>query len=136
MAEEAITEQDLRRVVDHFYMRVRADPQLGPIFNGAIGDWDRHLNKLWAFWSSVMLTSGRYKGQPMAAHFAHADAMTPEAFAHWLILWRETTNELLAPEQAAAMQEKAERIAQSLTMGIAFQRHSGLSPSDRLNAVR
>ena len=50
---------------------------LGPIFNNAIADWPEHLEKLTAFWSSVMLTSGRYKGNPMAAHLKHREAIRP-----------------------------------------------------------
>jgi hemoglobin len=119
-APSGITEEALGRLVGRFYERVRADSLLGPVFDGAIGDWPGHLDKLQAFWSSVVLTSGRYKGRPMAAHLRHADAVTPERFQRWLGLWRETAAELLAPEAAAAIQEKAERIAQSLQLGIAL----------------
>lgn len=54
-----IREEELTPLVEEFYARVRADPALGPIFNDAIDDWPEHLGKLTAFWSSVMLTSGR-----------------------------------------------------------------------------
>jgi len=84
MTSTTLTEDDLERVVHAFYERVRADALLGPIFNGAIHDWPEHLANLAAFWSSVMLTSGRYKGQPMVAHARHAAAITPEAFARLL----------------------------------------------------
>ncbi len=131
MPNTSLQEDDLRRVVDAFYAKVRMDSELGPIFNGAIGDWPAHLEKLSAFWSSVMLTSGRYKGQPMVAHVRHADAMTPAAFARWLSLWHETTSEMLSPEQAIAMQEKADRIAESLSLGIRFQPGRGLTAPSR-----
>ena len=59
----------IRRLVDAFYVKVRADPELAPIFDRAIpGDWGPHLTKMYAFWSSMMLTSGRYKGNPVAIH--------------------------------------------------------------------
>ena len=122
MTPEPITEDDIARLVPAFYRRVRADEVLGPIFNGAIGDWPHHLAKLQAFWSSVMLTSGRYKGQPMVAHLRHVHYMTPENFTRWLELWRQTTDELLGPRAAAAFQEKASRIAQSLRLGVQFHR--------------
>jgi hemoglobin len=117
-----ITDADFRRVVDAFYARVRDDALLGPIFNGAIDDWPDHLDKLEAFWSSVMTASGRYKGQPMPAHVRHADRLTPQAFERWLALWRATTSELLAPAAAAAMQDKASRIAESLSLGVEWHR--------------
>ena len=121
-AKSAITEEALGRLVGRFYARVRRDPLIGPVFNGAIDDWDEHLVKLQAFWSSVMLTSGRYKGRPLPAHVRHADAIRPESFERWLALWAATTAELLEPDAAAAMQDKAARIAESLQLGIAFAR--------------
>jgi hemoglobin len=121
-----LSEDDLHRLVQTFYGRIRQDALLGPIFNGAIDDWDHHLGKLQAFWSSVMLGSGRYKGQPMAVHLRQEAHMTPEAFARWLQLWNETTADLLDPLAARALQEKAARIAESLTLGIAFAKDRGI----------
>jgi hypothetical protein len=69
MSTDQITEQAIRRLVDGFYLKVRANPDLGPIFARAIpGDWEAHLATMRNFWSSVMLTSGRYKGNPVAVH--------------------------------------------------------------------
>ncbi len=120
-----ITEDSLKLLVDTFYARVRQDDLIGPVFNRAIDDWPDHLDRLQAFWSSVMLTSGRYKGRPLPAHIKHGDAISPAGFERWLGLWRETTEELLDAESAAAMQEKAERIAESLMLGIQFHRGGG-----------
>jgi hypothetical protein len=67
MKIDHISEDGIRRLVDEFYARVRADTELAPIFNRAIpGDWGLHLATMRDFWSSVMLTSGRYKGNPVA----------------------------------------------------------------------
>lgn len=117
-----ITEDDIARLVPAFYERVRADPALGPIFGQAIDDWPLHLEKLKAFWSSVMLGTGRYKGQPMVAHVGQEPHMSAENFARWLALWRETSAEILSPQAAAAVQERADRIAESLQLGIQFHR--------------
>jgi hemoglobin len=114
-------EQLLRPLVDRFYARVRADPDLGPLFDGAVADWDDHRDRLVAFWSSIMLTSGRYKGDPMAAHLPHRAAMSPALFHRWLALWRQTTGEVLPPALAALMQAKAERIAASLARALGRQ---------------
>lgn len=122
MTRTPITEQDIARLVPHFYSRIRADAALGPIFNDAIGDWPSHLEKLQAFWSSVVLSSGRYKGQPMMAHLRHGQHMTPANFARWLDLWALTAHELLGAEAAAVFQEKATRIAESLQLGVQYQR--------------
>lgn len=116
-----IDEAGLARVVDAFYTRIRADAELGPIFNQAIDDWPGHLAKLTAFWSSVMLTSGRYKGQPVPAHLKHKDRITPALFDRWLGLWKQTTEELMAPNAALALQSKASRIAESLKLAMFFR---------------
>ncbi len=116
-----LDDDGLRILVDRFYDRVRADTELGPIFNDAIHDWPEHLDKLTAFWSSVMLTSGRYKGQPVPAHVKHKSRITPALFDRWLALWARTTNELMAPDAAAALQDRANRIAQSLQLAMFFR---------------
>ena len=116
-----IDEPGLERLVHAFYARVREDAELGPIFNAAIADWPEHLGKLTAFWSSVMLTSGRYKGQPVPAHLKHRDRITPALFARWLALWGETARELMSPGAAAALEAKAARIAESLQFALFFR---------------
>jgi hemoglobin len=120
-AIDGIDEAGLEKLVERFYARVRADEELGPIFNAAIDDWPEHLGKLTAFWSSVMLTSGRYKGQPVPAHQKHGDRITPELFDRWLGLWKITTDDLMTPDAAAALQAKAARIAESLQLALFFR---------------
>jgi hemoglobin len=58
----------------------------------------------------------------MPAHIRHETALSKEAFARWLAIWRETTDELLAPAVARAFQDKAARIAESLQLGMQFHR--------------
>jgi hemoglobin len=125
---ETISEPAIAALVGRFYGKARYDPLIGPVFGVAVQDWDEHLRKLCDFWSSVMLTSGRYKGNPMAAHLKHP--IEPVFFERWLTLWQETAGELFAPELAACFGEKAERIAASLKL--AAPDHSALLP--RLSA--
>ncbi|OHT19378.1 group III truncated hemoglobin [Edaphosphingomonas haloaromaticamans] len=121
MAALEMDDEGLKALVDAFYARVRADGALGPIFNDAIADWPEHLDKLAAFWSSVMLTSGRYKGQPVPAHMKHKDRIAPALFGRWLELWAQTTEELMTPGAAVALQDRAARIAQSLQLAMFFR---------------
>lgn len=116
----------LPELITTFYGRVRQDPQLGPVFNDAIADWDHHLGLLVDFWSSVMLGSRSFNGNPMAAHLKHPDRIRPEMFERWLAIWGETTDERLSPPAAAAIQAKAARIGQSLSMALHYrpERHA------------
>jgi hemoglobin len=67
-SETGIDEVMIETLVRRFYERVRADAALGPIFSARIADWEPHLQRMCAFWSSVALMSGRYHGQPMQVH--------------------------------------------------------------------
>lgn len=122
-----ITEPMIRTLVVTFYDRVRADPLLGAIFNRVIDDWDAHLDKLCNFWSSVTLMTGRYKGTPMQAHAALPD-ITPAHFERWLALFQLTATRTCPPEAAAVFVDRANRIAESLQMGIAIHRGEGIVP--------
>lgn len=127
--QPAITEAQIAALIPRFYSRVRADPLIGPVFDGAIDDWPPHLEKLMAFWSSVMLTTGRYKGNPMMAHMKHLGAITPQMFDRWLSLWADVTSADLPQALAAALQDKAARIAQSLKLALYYR-------PERLSAAR
>jgi len=125
IANGQLDEDGLSRLVAAFYGRVRRDADLGPIFNDAISAWPSHLSKLTDFWHSVMLTSGRFKGNPMMKRLIHRARIRPEHFDRWLALWDEVTSELMAPEHAAALQEKAQRIGESLKLALYYRPENG-----------
>lgn len=120
MTKGPLTQAQLGELVPRFYARVRADDLIGPLFNSAVHDWQDHLDKLTRFWSSVMLRSGTYSGNPAAEHIKHAATITPEMFERWLALWKDVTDEVLPPEPAADLQRMAGRIAESLKSAIRF----------------
>jgi len=111
-----LTDEALAGVVNVFYARVRADEMLGVVFNTAIpdGHWPPHLVRMASFWSSIMLTSGRYHGNPIQAHVKHREVITPAMFGRWLELWEQTARERLAPADAEAIIFKAHRMARNL----------------------
>lgn len=114
---EEMSEALIVRVVHTFYGRVRQDALLGPIFESHVGHrWDEHLATLVDFWSSVALKSGRYRGNPQAAH---GPLPLAEAhFARWLALFETTVHELCAGGAAALFIDRAHRIADSLQIGM------------------
>jgi hemoglobin len=109
-------ETQIAVLVDRFYGKVRLDPQLGPVFNAAVHDWDEHKRTLVSFWSSVALRAGTYRGNPMAVH--RPQPIRAEHFVRWLELWRETTGEVLDEAGAKQMIEYADRIGRSLRLGL------------------
>jgi hemoglobin len=116
-----VTEAMIQALVRTFYGKAREDPLLGPIFEAAVEHWEQHLEKLCDFWSSVMLMSGRYHGTPMQAH-ARLSGLGDEHFVRWLQLFRDTAAAVCPPEAEALFVDRAERIAQSLRIGIAVAR--------------
>ena len=113
-----IDEAAVERLVRHFYGRIREDAFLGPIFEDAIGpDWEPHLRRLTDFWSSVVMMSGRYKGDPAAAHRA-LPPLTEAHFDRWLALFRESAREVSPPGTAPIFIDRAERIAASLARAV------------------
>lgn len=116
MQQTGLDEDILTRLVHRFYAKIRADHVLGPIFEARISDWAAHLDRMVAFWSSVALMTGRYHGAPVPAHLGLP--VEWQHFERWLTLFRETAAETCAPDGAAYVIERAERIARSLNMAI------------------
>jgi hemoglobin len=114
-----VTEEAIALLIDRFYAKVRQESVLGPVFEAAIlpEEWPEHLATMRRFWSSVMLASGRYSGNPMAVHRAVPNLERP-MFARWLALFEATAGELFAPDIAVQFTEKAQRIAFSLQMAL------------------
>jgi hemoglobin len=116
-----VSEDSIRRLVDAFYVKVRLDCELAPVFARAIpGDWEPHLAKMYAFWSSVMLTTGRYKGNPVIKHFA-IPGIQPPLFERWLALFNETCDELFDAGISGQFRAKAARIAESLKLALFYR---------------
>lgn len=119
-----ITEPMIRDLVERFYAEVRRDPLIGPVFASRVRDWPEHLDKLSAFWSSVVLMTGRYKGRPMPVHVAIPE-ISRAHFERWLALFRATAKAVCPPPAAAVFVDRAERIAESLHLGICIHRGEG-----------
>ena len=112
-----IDDGTIKLLVDHFYAIVIKDDVIGPVFHKALGtdinQWQSHLLIMYRFWSSVMLTSGRYKGNPVAVH-KKLEGIEAEMFTHWLSLWDGACDDIFESNQAAAFKARARAIAQSL----------------------
>jgi len=116
-----VPNEKIIEMVDGFYDRVKAHPSLGPIFHNAIGEhWDKHLPKMYQFWSSVLNTSGVYSGNPMKVHIQLAEKIAPENFGQWLTLFQETLHELFSAEDAEFIYGKAENIAKSFSLSMFY----------------
>lgn len=126
-----IDEAMIETLVRSFYEEVRADALLGPVFEARIADWEHHLQRMFAFWSSVALMTGRYHGQPMQKHAPLP--VDSRHFDRWLALFERTAEEVCPPEAAAHFVERAHRIADSLELGVAVTAGHLLEKGERLH---
>lgn len=101
---------DVKRLVDTFYDRVRSDDKLGDIFNNVIQDrWPAHLSKMYAFWQTVLLGEHTYHGSPFLPH-----ARLPvdgRHFDRWMALFNGTADELFAGPNTERAKWQGERMA-------------------------
>ena len=111
---EAVDEQAIHVMVHTFYGCIRQHPRLGEIFERRLaGKWDEHLPKMEAFWQSVLLKNGAYKGKPVPAHLKQKELVSAD-YGIWLSVFRPVIRELFVPDLADEIITVAERIAQSL----------------------
>jgi hemoglobin len=122
------------RVVRSFYGRIRADRVLGPVFGERIADWEPHLQRMCAFWASVMhVGMNRYEGQPMQKH--QSLPVDARHFDLWLALFAATCNEVCPGPAADLFIDRSRRIARSLELGVALAHGEVLTWGERYRAV-
>lgn len=101
---------DIRKLVDVFYDRVRQDALLAPIFNGVIQErWPQHLGTMYRFWETVLLGNHTYMGSPFVPH-----AKLPideQHFDAWLALFTATVDELFTGKVADEAKWRAAKMA-------------------------
>lgn len=121
-----ITTEQINDVMKVFYAKIRVHPNLGPIFNGVIGNiedgpdtWDFHEEKVSLFWQNVLRGEGDFTTNLMAAHMPLTE-IKDEHFTQWLELFDSVLFELLPEETAKLFSAKAHTIGGGLrrTIGI------------------
>nr|WP_294504849.1 group III truncated hemoglobin [uncultured Rhodopila sp.] len=110
------TEEELARLVEVFYAAAKADPLIGPVFNGTVADWDAHARTVANFWSRSMLGTTRYNGHPFTPHLRLG--LTPDHFDRWVALFRTSATAVLQPEAAAYAIGKVEHMSTCFQTGL------------------
>lgn len=102
--------EDIQLLVNTFYGRVQQDDLIGPLFNERLeGKWDMHLEKMYAFWQTVLLEEHTYSGRPFPPH-----AQLPvdvNHFERWKSIFNQTVDELFEGKIATDAKWRAERMA-------------------------
>jgi hemoglobin len=101
--------EDIKKLVDNFYNKVRRDNLLAPVFASRITDWLPHLDTMYNFWNMALFGQKEYTGNPFSKHI---DLPVESAhFNRWLYLFMETLNESFEGPVAAEAMQKASTVA-------------------------
>jgi hemoglobin len=123
-ANQILTLDDVKLLVDTFYTKIKSDDLLGPIFNERIQDrWPQHLEKMYSFWQTLLLEENTYSGRPFPPHMNLP--VGHEHFEHWLSLFTQTIDELFTGEKADEAKWRAGNIAKMFESKIAYFRSHG-----------
>ncbi|PST82750.1 globin [Pedobacter yulinensis] len=118
--------EDIRNLVNTFYGKVQEDDLIGPIFNGRVGDWQVHLEKMYRFWQTVLLDEYTYNGRPFPPH---ANMPVNQLhFDRWLSLWSATVDSYFAGAKAQEAKWRGEKMAVMFLSKIEYYRNSGSIP--------
>lgn len=118
---------DIEKLVNHFYARVREDEFLAPIFNNVIQDrWPQHLEKMYNFWETVLLDKHTYYGNPFLPHSNLP--ISENHFHRWLDLFYQTLDNEFEGEKAEETKQRANKMAEMFQMKIDFHRKNKTKP--------
>ena len=105
-----ISEAETHTLVATFYTSIQSVDLPGPIFETHAGDgWDAHLDKIWDFWSSILLATGHLRGNPIVAHQG-VPGITSKGFDRWLSLFAEVASDVLSSTHALDVVARAPRM--------------------------
>lgn len=114
---DILSRADIELLVNIFYDKVKQDAILGYLFNDvAKTNWQVHLPKMYDFWEVVLFAKGSFKGNPMMVHrqLHEKSALSEAHFNHWLVIFKETVDELFEGENAENIKYSAANIAGNL----------------------
>ncbi|ELR70548.1 hypothetical protein C900_03529 [Fulvivirga imtechensis AK7] len=118
---------EIKILVDHFYLKVRHDDLLGPVFESRIrGHWHPHLQKMYTFWDSVLFASQTYKGSPFLKHYDLP--VSDKHFTQWLHLFNQTIDEFFSGPKAEEAKNRAYLMSEMFQKKINAYRQSGSQP--------
>jgi hemoglobin len=92
MKSDIRNRDDIRVMVDAFYVRVKNDALLAPIFLEKIpGDWSHHLDIMYRFWNAALFQVREYTGNPFMKHMTLP--LQQIHFERWIDLFYQTIDE-------------------------------------------
>jgi len=121
------TRQDVEKLIDHFYVKVLSDEQIGPIFKESIEFvWEKHIPIMYDFWASILFDTSDYKGNPISKHIEldRKVKLTVAHFDRWLQLWEASLNDHFRGELASKAYHKAVLMKEIMLFKIAKSKNN------------
>lgn len=120
--KDITTPMDIRTLIDSFYEKVRRDELLSFIFSGQVQNrWPQHLEKMYAFWQTVLLEEGTYFGS-QSLLYAHLP-MYHSHWQRWMKLFIETVDTLFEGKKAEEAKWHAGKTAKMFKGKIEYYRN-------------
>jgi hemoglobin len=125
--KDIATREDIELMVNSFYEKVKKDELLAPIFAERIpGSWDKHLDIMYRFWETVLLSKATYQGSPFNKH---ADMeVNKQHFDAWVSLFHQNIDEHFSGDKAEEAKWRAKTMAQLFQHKLDSLRERGARP--------
>jgi hemoglobin len=120
--------QDIELLIDRFYKKVVVNRVIGHFFIDVVHlSWEHHIPIMISFWSTMLLGTNTYQGNPMIKHMDldKLSRLHKDHFDQWLVLWEETIRELFAGDKAEEAISRAKSIAAVMLLKVEQNRISG-----------
>lgn len=103
---------DIDILVNAFYLKVRTNAFLSPLFTGKIPDeaWPAHIQRMYDFWNAILFAEKGFEGNPMQKQLRLPVDETH--FTQWIHLFGQTIDEHFAGPKAEEAKKRARSIAQ------------------------
>lgn len=125
--EDIRSMDDIIKLVDTFYGKVRQDDLIGPVFEEKIQDrWPHHLSIMYRFWGTVLLGERSYFGSPFLKH-ATLPVEGPH-FERWLDFFYTTVDEFFEGPKAEEAKFRADKMAEMFQVKLEHLRRTGNQP--------
>lgn len=119
---EINNKKDIEVIINEFYDTVRRDDLIGPVFAKKIrdDDWERHLNRMYAFWNTVLFAKQDYRGNPFGKHASLP--LEKEHFERWISLFKQAVVNNYAGEKADEIYMRAVKMGEMFHSKIQYLR--------------
>lgn len=125
MKHDIQTLDDVKLMVNTFYERIRLNEILGPIFNKRIEDrWPQHLEKMYKFWQTILLSEKTYNGAPFPPHATLP--IEEKHFIIWVNVFAKTVDDLFVGEVAEEAKKRGSLMAAIFNSKLEYFKKEGL----------